>query len=277
MLSEFTTFLSVIYSYKIFENNPLSTTIANWLFIMDSLTHFIIILESCYKRSNQIQIIQKFDSIDEIIRNKLGVTIPYRRERCAIFKLVLFLVLLVIIFKALVTVGLHNQGQVFEFWGPSLYTMWIMRIQTIQILFYTCLIRNRLLIINKCLKSIQHLSEIQISREYKSQPMSFTNIDVFQRILDLKHFYGELFESCNLINETFGWSVLAIYVQCFVDFTFNCYWAFVYLGDATFDLIYIVICGSVLLPIIILLGTLTFFCSSCYEWVSFIFIIYVMV
>lgn len=78
---EFLSFVSVIYSYNIFENNSLSATIANWLYIIDSLTHVVIVFESLYKRKAQLQLIRKFCSVDELFRNKLGITIPYRREK----------------------------------------------------------------------------------------------------------------------------------------------------------------------------------------------------
>lgn len=266
MQQEFLSFVSVIYSYNIFENNSLSATIANWLYIIDSLTHVVIVFESLYKRKAQLQLIRKFCSVDELFRNKLGITIPYRREKCTMLKLYLIILVLLTVFKTLVTVMLHHEGMDFAFWFPALYSTWIMRLRTIQVLFFVCLTYNRLLIINKELKSIRYLREMQTHHGLKS-PSTLTG-DIFNRILKLKNVYEELYETCTLINETFGWSLLAIYVHCFVDFTCNCYWAFIYLGEARLESDNILISAGLLLPIIILLGTLTFFCSSCSGCVS---------
>lgn len=259
---EFMSFLSVIFNYNIFEDYSLSTTIANWLYIVVSLTHFIIALESLYKAESQVKLIEQFGLVDDLFSQKLGILIPYRQERWAMFKRNVVFMVLVILFKVITTTILHFQDEVFDFWYPALYSTWIMRLRIVQIIFFVCLIRNRLRLINDELKAIQRV----LDNKFGCTSIQIGN-DIFKRLLNLKMVYGELYDTCILMNRTFAWSILSIFIQCFVDFTCNCYWTFIYLVEAKLALENLLICISLLLPIVVLLSPFSFYCSSCFKWV----------
>lgn len=263
---------AVIYSYDIFNNDTLSATVENWMYLVISLTHLVVLIESLVTHDSQVKLIKKFSIVDHLISTKLKVKIPYRREKCETFARNFIFIWIIISLKGTISGYLHYLNKIFVAWYPALFSIWIMCLRTIQVTLYVYLLRCRLKLINNELKCIQSEFGEETSNDGNTRRVTFTRYSVYNRIKTLKNIYSQLFDCCELVNETFGWSLLAIITQCFVDFTFNCYCSFLYLEKAEVDVSNLLICISLLLPVALLSSGLTFFCSTCYQQVRFSFL-----
>lgn len=263
---------TVIYSYDIFNNDTLSATVENCMYLIISLTHLVILIESLVTRDSQVKLIKKFSLVDHLISTKLKVKIPYRKERRETFARNFILLWIIILLKGTISGYLHYLNKIFVSWYPALFSIWIMCLRTIQVTLYVYLLRCRLMLINDELKCIQSEFGEETSNDGNRRRVTFNRYSVYNRIKTLKNIYSQLFDCCELVNKTFGWSLLAIITQCFVDFTFNCYWGFLYLEEAEVDMSSLLICISLLVPVTMLSSALTFFCSTCYQQVRLSFL-----
>lgn len=211
---------SVMYSYDIFKDYTLSATVENSMYMIISWTHLIIVIESLVTSSIQVKLIQKFSQVDHLLSARLKVEIPYTKERRKTFARNFFLLTTIILMKGFVSGYLHYHNKVLVSWYPALYSIWIMCLRTIQIILFAYLMRCRLTVINSELICIQHVFNTHLRTENRRQRASISKI-IYHRIKTLKKIYGILYEACELVNKVFGWSLLAITTQCFVDFTFK--------------------------------------------------------
>lgn len=262
-LQELSVFLTMMFSFRVFSEDTLSSVVANWLCLIVSLTHFTIVFESLLKRKDQMKLIQKFTSIDNLYNTKLKVNIPYRKEKRGIILRNVCFILIFIMTKVAISTYLYYRNEMSILWYPALYSIWIMCLRSIQVMFFLYLIRGRLKLINELLKDLERAINSKQHRRKLFSPNS-----IYNQILGLKSIFAKLYEICRLINKIFSWSLLAIITQCFVDFTFNCYWAFLYLENSAFDDANVVSCIGLLLAIVTLLTILTFYSSSCFYHVS---------
>lgn len=262
---------SVIYSYDLFKNHTLSAKVENCMYMIISLTHLVIVIESLVKRDAQVKLIQKFTLVDHLFSTRLKIRIPYKKEKCQTFVRNFTLLSIIILLKSVVSGYLHYHSKILISWYPALFSIWIMCLRTIQVILFVFVMRCRLMLINNELKCIHSAFDMEAKYEDSRQRVFFSKYTAYNRIKILKKIYGELYEVYELVNEIFGWSILAITTQCFVDFTFNCYWAFLYLQESNPDTLSLLICISLLLPIAMLSSVLTFYCSSCYQQVRSFF------
>lgn len=259
-------FLNNFYAF-----NSLSNTVANFMFILIVITHLTIVVESFCQKEAQVKLIQNITLSDQLFNTKLKVIMPYHREKCEIFARGFILILTVLLAKIIIAIYAWDKKLNFSFMYPAIYSILILRLRSIQILFFVYLLRNRLILINDELKNIQSALNVQFNEARSScciaskiliSSKSSVKISINDRIMYLKQIYKELYESCELINKAFGWSLLSVTTQAFVDFTSNCYWGYLrlqYFRGFSINL---------LVPDILLLGTLAFYCSSCFQYVS---------
>lgn len=255
-------------TYKAFVNSSLSQNVANWLYVIITLTHMVIASESFIKRKYEALLIEKFDAVDRLFDVKLKIQIPYKRQRRQLFWRFFIVLASIFYLKGALSAFLHYHNEMFISWYPALYSIWIMTLRSIQVVFFVFLVRSRLQLIDSELEKLQTPQDVEMEFGEFGQS-EFLRIFVYRRIKNLKQIYAELFEICTLINATFGWSLLAVFVQCFVDFTFNSYWSFLYLDDAELEFVSLIICVSLLLPLVLLSSILSFYCNSCFQRVSF--------
>lgn len=98
----------------------------------------------------------------------------------------------------------------------TLYSYSLMHLRPMHINFSVHLLRSRLILINEELKDIQNELRFQFNDANQSdgccarQDLISTNpsthLLINERFVNLKRIYGELYESCELINSAFGWS-----------------------------------------------------------------------
>lgn len=165
----------------------------------------------------------------------------------------------------------------------------LIRLRSIQIIMFVFLLCNRLRLVRKNLQQIlesQHfysgnLNDCALLRSTERIfVLDFSSINcrlLYDRLFNLKQVYGELYEICELINLTYGSSCLVIVTQNFLDFTINCYWIFLEflkLEKSEPDFSRIIDFVILQIPIMVLIGTLIFYCSLCSRYVSALRIIF---
>ncbi|XP_055294772.1 putative gustatory receptor 2a [Sitodiplosis mosellana] len=281
ILLVFFIFLSAIYINKVLEDSTLSTAVAYSFLFSILTTHLIIVVQSLFYRKSQTKLIQKFSQVDRLFNTKLQIFMSYRKEKQALFIRFSLLLSIFVAIKVGLMVHLHSTGRLGSFWYHCLFSIWIMRLRSVQVLFFVYLLRARLILVNDKVKEILAARNIHTGSTNEWQPITDTRDIVFvldtsnakystyDRLLNLKQIYGELFEICELINVTFGWSLLAIITQCFIDFTSNSYWTFLALEQKVPDTANAVDCIGLLVPIVIILSLLAYYCSSCSRYARF--------
>lgn len=110
-----------------------------------------------------------------------------------------------------------------------------MRMRCIQVIVFALLLRFRIDLINgkveeilmainqrergKLLKRRQFVGTGEEETIFILDTSDARYTSTYERLLHIKHIYGELYEACDWINASFGWSLLAIVTQCFIHFT----------------------------------------------------------
>lgn len=272
-------FSSAYFFDKFYASNTLSNVVANLLFIFVIITHSIIIIESISKKKAQTKLIQSLSLADHLFNTKSNVMISYQKERCEIFIRCFVLVSIVIFINIFVALYAYYLDLDYKLLYPPMYSYFVLCSRSAQIIFFISLLRNRLILIVEELKDIQKILNTQSddvnprivnprksdSRHTRIQLASSSSLarrSIHDRLLSLKQIYTELYRSCEQIRKAFGWSLLVIITQAFVEFTSNSYWGFLCLNDFKVILIYLMDSE------VILVGALAYYCSSCFEYVS---------
>lgn len=253
-------FFSAYFMNKFYIFNSLSNTVANVLYVLIIFTQLIIIAESILQKEAQMKLIQKLTIVDQMFNTKLNKMISYQDEKCEIFIRNSILVLIILFIKFFLSLFTYLTNREFNFMYPSMYPSTVMCFRLIQILYFVCLLRTRLHSLNDELQDIQQTLNMQTDQKRSKHSTKIS----LNRLMILKEIYGKLYDICDLINEAFGWSLLVFSTQHFIDFTCNCYWCYFSL----FEFRQIIVSISLLIPIVTLFGTLSFYCSSCLQSVS---------
>lgn len=264
LLLVFCFFSLTVYFRQFHTFTTISNTVANSLFVLVVITHLVIIIESMWQRIAQKRLIRKFNLVDELFKTKLNTQIKYENEKRKMFIMNLTVLSIVLPIEVAVTIYLYYNSHVYYFIFQSIYSMWIIRLRPMQVLCFICLLRNRLNLVNKKLKAIAKQERRTKNRQSRSTNQRFSSASIYGTLLDLKQIYTEMYNICESINMAFGYSLLAIMIQNFVDFTSNCYW--VYLTAQSYGKL--ITFTSLLIPNLTVLGILTYCCSSCYQEVQ---------
>lgn len=278
-------FIGCIFFFAIFMNIELSShalsSIVEYSFLWSVLfTHLVILLEVLINRNAQMRLIQKITYADFLFKHRLQLVICYRDEKRAIFKRFAVLIFISISVRAILTVHLYYQNRINNIWYECMCSVWILRLRFLQIIFFVFFLRNRLNLLKEKLK------EMLVSQSFYADnsnrwrffrdaskvfvlDSSIVKRSSYNLLLNLKQIYGELYEISELISLTFGWSLLAIVAQNFIEFIGNSYWIFLSLGKSKIDLEHLADSISLLIPITVMLGTMVYYCSSCSRYVSF--------
>lgn len=268
-------FFSAYFLNKFYTFNSLSNIVANLIYIFIITSNLIMVIESFYKKGAQTKFIQNMTHIDHLFNTKLKVTVPYYKEKGEIFMWCLIMSLIVFLNHIIFAWYMYHLNLNIQFYFVALYSYSVVNLlRPIQLTFFICLLRSRLILINEELKGIQNVINAQSSNvnQRKSNGYNIRNGLILEensinnRLMTLKLIYEELFESCELINEAFGWSLLANTTGTFTDFISHSYWG--YMCRHNFGKLIITI--NFFASKITTLGTLAFYCSSCFQQVSFL-------
>lgn len=270
-------FWSTFYFTGEKEDHTLSMLV-QFSFLMSILiAHFTVILEALINRNAQMNLIEKFSYIDWLLQNKFQLTVSYRKEKNVILIRFATIIFILVFIRTILTFRLNIEHQINNFWFHCTFSIWILRLRFIQVIFFVYMLRNRLRLIRDKLKEFLITSNLYVKSKNRWRfyhdasrvfvlDMSTAKRSLYDRLLNVKQIYGALHEICEFMNIIFGWSLLTIIAQSFFDFSASSYWIYLALDKSDFTLAadYLII----LSPIVILLIVLFYLCSSCLLCVS---------
>lgn len=203
-----------IHSQQFYTYTTISNTMANSLYWLIMVTHLVVVFESISKNNAQKQLIEKFIFVDNLFQVNSNIRLPYEKEKRKIFIMSSTLVSSICLYYAAIYTYLYHTDNIRGFTIQSSLSIWIIRLRSMQVTFFVWILRTRLILLN------QHLDEMScVIKTQLNQPM-------FSELLHLKQIYRKLHGACESINDTFGFSILTIMTHSFIDFTLNCYWAY---------------------------------------------------
>lgn len=94
----------------------------------------------------------------------------------------------------------------------------LIQIITSNIFTFFHLLKIKIILIMLNIRIESLLNAVSSRAQTENRPITFVQLK------QLKFIYEELIVTCNLINETFGASLLAVIFYYFIDFIANCYW-----------------------------------------------------
>lgn len=228
--------ISALFILRIFEDSTLSVAVAYSFVLSGLFAHSVIIAQAFFYRNEQQRLVTKFAYVDELLQKKLRVNLSYDKEKRQILIRILAISFTLFAIKIAFFGHLYLRNafqlQALGFWLHCMYSVFIMRLRCLQVLVFVLLLRSRINILNTKVKEIlmthnRHLglSSTRWTSASDGKEVIFL-LDVstkfhstYDRLLYIKQIYGELYEICEWMNMTFGWSLLAIVTQCFVEFT----------------------------------------------------------
>lgn len=265
-------FSSVFYYNAEFSYHTLSA-IVQFLFLAGILmTHFTVIVEAFINRNAQMHLIEKISYADQLLYSKFQLNISYDNEKNTIFIRLASVMFTFMVLRTIFTFDLYYSYGINTFPYRLILSAWIIQLRTIQVLFFVYLLRIRLQFVSDQLNEMLIPSEFCGKRKTQVKffhdttnifvlDMSFAKRSLYDRLVNLKQIYGELHEICELINVTFGWSLLTIIVQSLIDLISCFYWFYLALQESIHSLA--IVCLFDLLPIIVLVVSMAYICSSC--------------
>lgn len=229
----FMVFISGVFINDIFTDNfgSLSTLVGGLVFSGLIFCHFLVVLQAFTSRNEQMEIFDKFDEIDSIFQKKLNATIKYvelkRKYRNKIIIVCVIILIIKAIFIGAIIINLSNPS----YWIHCFYSLFVIRIRCIQNMFYVDLVKDKIEMINSKLNEIISLDKDKINKiifleRFQNNDFKIYKKPVYDQVQLLKQAYGFVWDISNLINDSFGWSLLAITTQGFIEFTSNGYWLF---------------------------------------------------
>lgn len=264
IVTVFCAYLSAVFMNQFFGSLSVSTSVATINFITILLTHLVIAIETPFKTSIQNILLKKLSFIDQLFKRKLNISMKYPEQKRSLFCMNFVMVSVTLCIEGGILIYVFSQPETYNFFLSSVYSCWIIRLRLIQIIFFAYILQARLCLINT---ELAYLKDESNSFSPGNSIVDIENPDIkrkmFNRFIALKQCYGELYEVCTLINAIFGYSLLAIVTQHWIDFTANCYWLFEVDDGSTFDYETLVICLMLVLPNVMVLGALAYFCSAC--------------
>lgn len=187
----------------------------------------VVLVESYVKRSIQLELLEKFDEIAALFKQKLKTTSNdgrlRRRFRQYIIVWIMKLVLLdsTLFLGAILTFNFKILYSLAVTWAP-LYSSTLFYV---RLMVYLDVVRYNIESINDCLAKLRDPSPdwIRLDR----QPVAATETDdISQQLIYLRICYFKTWEASLLINRSVRWSLLIGINNEFVLFVVNSYWLF---------------------------------------------------
>lgn len=224
-------FLIDIFSQTSTEGT-LASIIGQLMFCGLVATSLINLLQAVIFREEATQLEERLDTIYSLMTEKLFIEIScghiQRRLFWKIFAIVLFLIVVY-------GVNFYALAHYNESLGYNLHSLWpivIIRARCIHNIFQVDLITVFLNFLNVKLEAIIEISSMQKHTDqfekikYAQAEFKHLNRSPYTELMTLKDVYGYVWDITNLINDAFGWSLLAVATQNFIEFTCNGYWLF---------------------------------------------------
>lgn len=173
------------------------------------ISHLITLIESLIKRRQQIEFLEKLREIDYIFEKRIGYNFKYKSlQRSIIFHMIgwgsLYTLLESYLFILLLDVD-YKFGRFLRNWAIHMIPFSFCCLRYFQVITYVLFLKLRFRFLNKSLVETKH--EIE-------------NLTL------LKSVYSKLWNLSNLINQSFGLSILINIATNFISITINFYFVF---------------------------------------------------
>ncbi|XP_037918595.1 gustatory receptor 23a-like [Hermetia illucens] len=262
-------FFSAFFIYDVFSGNTLSSLVSGLVFVALSLAHVVLNVQAFCTRKDQQRILDMFRLIDSEFREKL--TVRTNTERWNRKYVIGFLVILLVILgnDAIICFSRAMNQFTDGFW-VSTFSREIVILRLTQCMHYVSMASERLNLLNAKIEEIvavrkttptfiileDNYGRRRFNNGTKSESVSI------EKILMLKQIFGHIWEVTNIINDCFGWSLLAIVTYYFLDFTSNGYWLFLAL-EHFIPYFLIMECLCRMIPLAFMLSVLSWVCNNC--------------
>lgn len=223
-------------------------------------TYLVIIVETLVHRKLLTRIMQKFSYIDWLFRTKFQQDISYRPEKRAMFIRFSSFSFIALFFRVVFFIGGRS---IYSNPWPwyVIFSLWILRLRCFQVIFFVNLLRTRRNWLRDKLEEMICHREIQANnRQSMALDSTFAQRSVYDRLLYLKHIYGELHEIVQLINITFAWSLPLIIAQNFFELTGIAFWLYIRICKNNIDMIGAIHLSGLIISIVIVMGYLIVSC-----------------
>jgi hypothetical protein len=203
-------FASAFFIYPVLnDSKDLSLLVGGLVFNGLLITHVINILQAYTSRIDQLEIYQKFDSIDYMLQNQLLVTINYSslRQRLLLKYFVIEFILVIIQVTSIVSTVINQLF--FLYYLHLIFTIFVIRIRCVQNMFYVDLMKEKLNLVNKKLEEIitknrDKMIFILAADKLQKFDKKGVKTSLYDQLMTLKQIYGKIWDVSNLINDCFG-------------------------------------------------------------------------
>lgn len=242
----FTQFLIIICCI-VFNNTFVQTGFARAIKTFDAtvltliqFTALIIFIESYRKRLAQVDFLQKINTIDFILKFKIGIHLNYVEQKWSNLKRLIRWIAIdisVFVINVLVIKQLYPENTVLHWWLMISLSFFICSMRYFQIVSYVYLIRYRYHRMNQFINNSLFIEErITFNLDLATTLQNYgrnlngeiwdktTSRDVYQKLVDLRRVYRLISSASRNINQIFQWSIPIIISNDVLHMLINMYW-----------------------------------------------------
>lgn len=235
--------VSAFIFVNIFEQSAagtLASIVGSLMFCGLIATNVIILLQALMFRPEAAKIEDRFDSIHKLMQNHLFMDISVTRMKRRLFWKIAIVVSFLVVVIGFNFAALRYYDEHLSYNLHSLWPILIIRARCIHNIFIVDLITEYLNRLNGKLSDITSMMAASDQRKDDGFKIKYAQSDFkhltktpYAELMILKDVYGHIWDITNLMNDAFGWSLLAIATQNFIEFTCNGYWLFLTVDNAT--------------------------------------------
>lgn len=162
--------------------------------------------------------------------------------------------------------AVRHDEYLLKFLGHMVYSMLLIRVRCIQNIFYVDLLKERLHWLAEKILTLAYYNDDDqngialVENNNKRAKNSMQNA-MYSELISLKRIYGSIWDTNCLLNDCFGWSLLAIVTHNFIHLTSHGYWLFLALSGMlpSYQII------DSILDIATVFFVMSLLCISCYK------------
>ena len=227
-------FLTTLFYTGIVRQNSLSAFMTVFVFITQVVVILTILFKAYTARQKQLNFMETIYNIDQYFRRNLSKVVIYndlRKKYC----LKIFSLIAVCFFTLIPVAFFMSSRQIPFVWlyvAQRLHGVIVIRLVFLQIIFYIALLQDRLQMLFDVLQNLSKCknNKLQeapaISIMFKGNRQHNYNRQDYNDILHLKKVYGYIYDASELLNYCFGWPLLGMFTQYFINCTSYSYFIF---------------------------------------------------
>lgn len=207
---------------------------------------------------------RKLHEIDRLLRDKCNSTINHRTiRRWNLWKVLITFALTGACSVINIGYATRSESQPTVLIWHNYFLKTIINLRYIQNAVRIDYIKHRILAVHDVIRQAVERNTVEwrivlvVDKFNRKHQNPSRKIDDVNDVLLFKRFYATLFETMKLLENCFGWSLLAMISFTFIDLTSNLYWFFI----ACLDLdrhIYLIDCVFEIIPSVVIISCLIF-------------------